>query len=754
MADTIDFGKVKQGSQPTLTFVWPLPTSPAHTPDDLDGFTITGVMQNIDTGDVTAISSGAVTVTTGATRTCAWEMGSTDTGTAGSFLVVLTATDGTDTIKTLNGSIYIEADPSVTAIAGESLEGVPTSDAAWLATSASGGALGTAAYAATGDFDAAGDAAAAQAAAIAALGGADGTVTDEQLRNWASQAAALLTSTTRTDYSKSWTGTDGAAKYAGWVQVTATITWPDGVTGHLDGVEYPEAPGVLQYFTASHLASGKIVVQSPLVDGVAGVTVVTPDYYVDSGAAAGGDGSLAMPFDTISDLGTIAEGAVVALKSGSEWREQITIENDDISIYRYGAGNKPILRCDDVQANASFTKTGGYTNLYNKTLSTNYQSGYPGIVKAYEDDTDLTWAADLATCDSTPGSFHVPVSNSVSPELYIHASDSSDVTANGKAYDATVRNSAVFSDNSQNRTVVDGIAGKRNYSESGSFRIYTDSVIRHCYAADGGKHSVFIGPGAAAYGCDAHNAYGASSSSPTLYVFNTGTPSGEDVSFYDCVARADSAGNVLTGYYGHYNTSGNFGDVIFSRCVAKTLTLGFLRGLIGTTGTFTTRQCIVDGCSVGYRLQAGNTTLWTVDQCYQYETATITRTFEILLANSVFAIKNCYFKVPSTTSTGIVYASVASTLTFENNYVEFTNSIGAGRNGIYNTAAMGVIAINNHMVQAGDNGFWVYLTNGSSTLTSERNRFSRLGIFFNVGGSLGNVEAAQAAGYDTTSIIA
>lgn len=124
----IDYGVIKQASRPALSFTWPLPTSPTHAPADLTGATITGTMQDKTTAAVTVIT-GAFTVEDGATRLIEWQMSDDDTGTAGSYNVTLKATMTGELIYTVNGSLTIESNPAVSAVAGPALVGVPSDDA-------------------------------------------------------------------------------------------------------------------------------------------------------------------------------------------------------------------------------------------------------------------------------------------------------------------------------------------------------------------------------------------------------------------------------------------------------------------------------------------------------------------------------------------------------------------------------------------------------------------------------------------------
>lgn len=125
----INFGAVTQGSQPTKTFIWPLDAMDA--PNDLTGFVITGKARSRETGDVTALS-GVFAVVDGVTRECTWAMSALDTGTDGTYAIVLNATDGSDNIYSLAGSLYVEDNPAVSATQNPPLVGVPADDASHL----------------------------------------------------------------------------------------------------------------------------------------------------------------------------------------------------------------------------------------------------------------------------------------------------------------------------------------------------------------------------------------------------------------------------------------------------------------------------------------------------------------------------------------------------------------------------------------------------------------------------------------------
>jgi hypothetical protein len=184
----IKLDTIKQGSQPTVTFIWPLPSS--HTPTDFTGAVLSGTMRRNLTGAVTAISDGSLSVVNGPTREISWAFSEEDSGTDGTFAWTIKAVIAGKPIYTLNGLLVIEANPDADTVPALPLVGVTTGEAAWLAAArarvpdgddvATRDGDGTAGELATIDasgnavragygadaFDAAGSAAAAQAAAV------------------------------------------------------------------------------------------------------------------------------------------------------------------------------------------------------------------------------------------------------------------------------------------------------------------------------------------------------------------------------------------------------------------------------------------------------------------------------------------------------------------------------------------------------------------------------------------------------------
>ena len=173
----INLRKVTQGERGTLTFTWEFPEN-LSSPASISGATITATMTD-ENGETTAVSG---TLTGTAATTCTWALSAGDSGTAGTFTVLFKAVAGGVTTYTLQATLEVISNPEVTGTQNDPLVSISTDDAAWIATSAGGGDLGSAAYADTADFDAAGAATAAQAAAAALVDDLSG-VTSEPSAN-------------------------------------------------------------------------------------------------------------------------------------------------------------------------------------------------------------------------------------------------------------------------------------------------------------------------------------------------------------------------------------------------------------------------------------------------------------------------------------------------------------------------------------------------------------------------------------------
>ncbi len=293
-------------------------------------------------------------------------------------------------------------------------------------------------------------------------------------------------------------------------------------------------------------------------------------------------------FQTIAALTSISAGDTIGLARGSEWREQLTVTVENVSIKAYGPGARPILRCDNV-INSGWSKTGGYTNIYQVTLSTNYDPGDPTFQSVWEDDTRLTLAASLAALDSAPGSYYCANHSTTTPVIYVHATGSGNPAANGKVYEMPVRNYGIYG---VNHTTIKGIHTLRNLATGGSIKCLSYANISDCLVEDGNKHNLYFGTGSYLNGVIAQRFY--TNETNTMFVLNADTPNNEGCTLINC--QAIDGGSA---YYGHVNVSGNFGTVTLIDCQAVNCVVGV---------NFSSASVVLQDCDIEgllYGIEAG-----------------------------------------------------------------------------------------------------------------------------------------------------
>ena len=220
------------------------------------------------------------------------------------------------------------------------------------------------------------------------------------------------------------------------------------------------------------------------------------DWYVDS--VSGDDGNsgkmLTDAFQTIAQLLTVfAAGEKVGLARGSEWREQLTMPGIGCKVTAVGTGARPILDCADV-ISAGWSKTGGRTNVYQVTLTTNFIGSEPCHTAVWEDGVRLTWSASLADLDAAPGTFYCADHNTINPVVYVHTTDSANPAVNGLTYEMSTRRSGIYGWG-YGYARVSGINTKRNLAKGGSLKLGQYALINNCLCEGGSEHSLFVRTG-------------------------------------------------------------------------------------------------------------------------------------------------------------------------------------------------------------------------------------------------------------------
>lgn len=404
------------------------------------------------------------------------------------------------------------------------------------------------------------------------------------------------------------------------------------------------------------------------------------DWYVDS--VNGNDAYDGQSPDrakaTFAAVSPIRAGQRIGLARGSSWREQLTISVNNVRVQAYGSGSAPLLDCSDVVPNASFAKTGGLTNVYEIEVDP-ATAATKTWVNAWEDGTFLTRADDVADCDATPGSYFPSADTGTDPiTLYIHASDSSDVTANGKLYEYSARQYGLTCYGASG-CVIDGLRTRRNLHENGSLEIGVRGTVLNCTAEEGSKHNVYLRTGCRVVNCIADGAY--NNGQPiTLFVHNEGTPSNEGVSYENCTAQLDAISVSSVGFSGHNNVSGSFGAVTYTNCTAINCATGFA-GLDFSTATFT--GCLAEDCTFGFRADVAATLTFTGCQ-YKNDSATNCRAIYTNVEGATLVIDGLRVCTDVSVSGGAIHCLHNATVTLTGSTFKMTT--GATR-GVFTVAA-------------------------------------------------------------------
>lgn len=335
------------------------------------------------------------------------------------------------------------------------------------------------------------------------------------------------------------------------------------------------------------------------------------DYYVDSvnGDDVNYDGrSSGSPYATLTKLASVwRAGEKVALARGSSWKGRLTSPGEGSKAYAYGTSeNPPEIDCAVTAANASFSKTGGRTNVYEIAVTVDYLGYEPHWNSMWEDGARLTRASGVADCDATPGSMYASNDNAANVTLYVHASDSSDVIANGKLYEYAKWGTGWYSWFHPSNEVY-GIKCRRNLWEAGSIKMGKNSLLANSIAEEGHKHNVYVRTGCFVANVIATKSYYAGVSS-SLFVYNEDSPNNEGVNFQNCQALLDTWSTAAAGFYGHNNVSGSFGRITYDGCIAENLSAAF-QGQHASL--MIARNCIVTDCQSAIWPSAGSN--WNIE---------------------------------------------------------------------------------------------------------------------------------------------
>jgi hypothetical protein len=196
----------------------------------------------------------------------------------------------------------------------------------------------------------------------------------------------------------------------------------------------------------------------------------------------------------------VKSGDTIYIARGSVFHEFLDLSNKEISnitILDYGAGNRPIFDAADTARNALFVKNAGSKHLYQVSWKNDFRDNTDvSQYSVWEDGKRLKRASSVEECDNIPGSFFIGTTTQPTgtDPVIVHASDSTDITTNGRLYEITRRSMGI--------EVGDGchiynMHTRRNGSNDGSFKAGLNSYVYGVLAEDGVKHNFFMASGIA-----------------------------------------------------------------------------------------------------------------------------------------------------------------------------------------------------------------------------------------------------------------
>lgn len=314
-------------------------------------------------------------------------------------------------------------------------------------------------------------------------------------------------------------------------------------------------------------------------------------FFVDSVAGLDSNsGAQDYPFKTFARARQEAypPGAELHLKCGSVFREELIDFPRGITIRSYGTGVKPWIKGNDIAANASFAAVGGGTpNVYSIAWSHSFGGTGENVAhRVWENGVMLRRVNDLATCNSTPGSFYAPAITVGLDVVYVHAADSSNVTSNGKVYELARRMWGVKLREFRAHASLHDLQAVGNAHAAGALAL--DGNMYRCIAWDGRIHNVYLR--GYAEDCDAINmeppdSFGASTMWVTHDTQGSAThEDGRDTIYRRCRALAD-VGTLgpeggqnefyTIGFYAHMSIGGTLGTVFWDECHAEHCVNGY-----------------------------------------------------------------------------------------------------------------------------------------------------------------------------------
>ncbi len=302
------------------------------------------------------------------------------------------------------------------------------------------------------------------------------------------------------------------------------------------------------------------------LQGAFGILTPAATYYVNqsTGSDSNNGASTATPFLTVAKCVSVLSGAQGCAVFGGtasqlSYLEQVTLAATGQYLVGYGAF-KPNFDCADVIAAGGFTKTGGFSFIYQASVTTANETA-TGFLSIWENGAYLTLAASQAALDSAPG-YWIDNNGSLSGTshtVFIHATGDGNPASNGLVYE---NNNRAYGVNSNYRATVANVQTSRNYNNNGSLEVGAGSLITSIRAYRGTKHNMLVHTGTTVQSSTVDDAYYAGQGTIML-VYNDNTPHQEGLTFRYLTLSMPVYTIGTNGIGGHVNSGGSFGALSY-----------------------------------------------------------------------------------------------------------------------------------------------------------------------------------------------
>jgi len=297
----------------------------------------------------------------------------------------------------------------------------------------------------------------------------------------------------------------------------------------------------------------------------------TANYWVNG--QTGNDsnvGTFASPFATPAHgASVLTTGQTLAIAGQQSYRSEAipTVVSTIV-----GWNGTPLIDASDPISTGAWSKTGGYTNIYQATVTVENAAGV-GFICVWENNVcgpNFPYVSSLASLDTATNGYYVASQSAItgtSQTVYVNATGHGNPSSNGNVYEVNTRLQAVYCFAA---CTLSNVNTRRNLGNDGSLKTSQGSFVSNVKASDGTKHVALLTCGSAV-NLTINNSYYAGQAKNQLVIFDN-SPSGCDVTLTNLVTiNTNETGGAV---YGHAN-AGQFGTITLINPTLNAGTGGF-----------------------------------------------------------------------------------------------------------------------------------------------------------------------------------